>query len=308
MLAACSTPTPVQPNLESATFLLANPSGIVALDSEGRTLGPIVELPKDSAPSAPALFPDGRAIVFGITLPLRADTGFGSDIWTVNLDGTGLRALVEHEAENVFYASPVVDPSGNAIYVQRRAAIVKDGMYIGNEDSIERIDLATKERKRIAEQAADLTLSPDGKTIVYVKVVDGQPQGLWRVNADGTGQAPFFTIADTWWYLQAPRFSPDGRTVMFSAAGHNARSDTAVRGLAHLGIPSDLFLAPADGSSVKTVAQTGDDVVPAWSPDGTQVAFVALGALHVATVSDGAVRQLTDGSDFFFGDLLWLRR
>jgi hypothetical protein len=64
VLVACSTPDRVQPQLENARFQLANPSGIVALDPDGRALGPIVELPKDSAPSAPALFPDGRAIVF----------------------------------------------------------------------------------------------------------------------------------------------------------------------------------------------------------------------------------------------------
>ena len=290
-----------------AAFLMASPAGLVTLDAQGRVIGRLVELPKDSAPASPSLFPDGSAIAFSITLPPKGATGFGSDIYAVNIDGTQLRPLVEHEHENVFYASPHVDPKGSAIYFHRRAAIIQNGTYVGNEDSIERLDLATKQRTRVVEGAADPALHPDGKSIAYVRYVDGQPRGLWRVGTDGRDPRPFFTIPDTWWYLQAPRFSPDGKTLIFSGAGHNAKVQAAPHGLAHLGIPSELYAAAADGSSVRAVAQTSDDVVPAWSPDGAQIAFIGLGALNVVALADGNVRQLSRGNDFFFGDLIWLR-
>ena len=293
-----------------ATFVLANPSGLLALDDRGRALGRIVDLPAQSAPATPVLHPSGTSIVFAITQQPDKKTGFGSDIYSVNLDGTGFRPVVAHEGDNVFYASPRFDSTGNVLYFHRRAAIIQGGSFVGNEDSIERLDLRTAERKRLLPNGADPALSPDGTRIVYVHLTQGQPDGLWTANADGSNARPFFTTKDSWWYLQAPRFSPSGCEVVFSAAGHTvsaAPRTTARAGLAHLNIPSELFLAPCDGKSLKIVGQTGDDVVPAWSPDGTRIGYVGTGAFFVLTLSDGSVRTLAQGQDFFFGDLVWVK-
>src|SRR6185503_4664449 len=103
-----------------ATFILANPGGLLALDNTARTLGRIVDLPPQSAPSTPSLHPNGKAIVFALTPQPDPKRGFGSDLYVVNVDGTGLRAVVQHESDNVFYASPRFDASGNVIYFHRR--------------------------------------------------------------------------------------------------------------------------------------------------------------------------------------------
>jgi len=84
-------------------------------------------------------------------------------------------------------------------------------------------------------------------------------------------------------------------------------ASSGATGAAHLNIPSELNVAPCDGTSVKVVGQTGDDVVPAWSPDGTQVAYVGTGAFLVLTLANGNIRTLAQGQDFFFGDLVWLK-
>lgn len=290
-----------------ATFLLANPSGILGLDESCRPLGAIATLPVNSAPTSPALHPDGRSIVFGLTLPPDPRTGFGSDIYSVDLDGTRLRPVVAHEAENVFYTSPRYDPSGTFLYVHRRAALVVNGQYTGTEDAIERIDLKTGERKRILTDAADHALSPDGRTLVYVRVVNAQIENLWTANADGSGARPFFRTKDTFWYLQSPRFSPSGAEVAFSAAGRSTSHGAAGGRLAHLGVPSELYVGPADGSGLRSVGQTGDDVVPAWSPDGKKIAYVGTGAFFTVDVTSRDVRTCAQGQDFFFGDVLWLR-
>ncbi len=302
-----------------ATFILANPGGLSALDDAGRFIGKIVKLPDQSAPSTPVLHPSGTAIAFALTQQPDPKRGFGSDIYIVNLDGTGLKPVLQHEDNNVFYASPRFDASGNVLYVHRRAAIIQNGSFVGNEDNIVRVDLRTNQSQRIVKDGADPTISPDGKTLVYIHLKDSQIDTLWRADIDGSNPGPLFKTKDTFWYLQAPRFTPKGCQVIFSGAGHTtavAPAGTVAAGengggagahVAHLNIPSELFIVPCDGSSVKSVGQTGDDVVPAWSPDGGRVAYVGSGGFFVLDVAQQTTRTVAQGQDFFFGDLVWIK-
>lgn len=295
-----------------ATFVLANPAGLLALDDVARPLGRVVDLPPQSAPATPVIDPSGKFIVFALTAQPDKRTGFGSDLLRVNLDGTGLRPIVSHEGDNVFYASPRFDATGNVLYFHRRAALITGGSFIGNQDSIERLDLRTGERKAIVTDGADPAVSPDGSQIIYVHLKQGQPDGLWIANVDGSDARPFFRTKDAWWYLQAPRFAPTTAAqpkrceVVFSGAGHSVSSMKGP-GLAHLNIPSELFVAPCDGTGVRSVGQTGDDVVPAWSPDGSQIAYVGVGGFFVLNIGTQSVKTLAQGQDFFFGDLVWLK-
>ena len=137
---------------------------LLALDNTARTLGRIVDLPSQSAPSTPSLHPGGKAIVFALTPQPDPKRGFGSDLYVVNVDGTGLRAVVQHESDNVFYASPRFDASGNVIYFHRRAAIITMARH-GQHDAIERLDLRSGEGSD-REGPRRPTSSPDGKTLI----------------------------------------------------------------------------------------------------------------------------------------------
>ncbi|MBI4571280.1 MAG: PD40 domain-containing protein, partial [Chloroflexi bacterium] len=310
ILGACTSanapPGQVAPGLTGAgthaTFVLANNAGLVALDETCKPIGRIVELPSQSAAATPSLSPDRTKMAFALTQPPSKTTGFGSDIFEVKLDGSHFRALVEHESENVFYASPRYDPTGNAMYVHRRAAIVKNGQYVGNSDEIVRIDLATGQRKVVVTDASDPTIAPDGKRMVYVHLKDALPDGLWVASLpDGADARPFLRTRDTFIYLQTPRFSPSGSDLVFSAAGRQQGAALGGRP-AHLGIPSELFIVPADGSKVSSLGPTGDDVVPAWSPDATKIAYVGVGSFVILTLADQTTKVCAQGEQFFFGD------
>ena len=311
MLASCSSSLPPPPNsvgaCASATFILANPAGLLCLDDRANVLGRVVELPPTATATLPALTFDRKQVLFALTKGADPKTGFGTDIYAANLDGTDLRVVVPHEAENVFYDTPRYEPTGTFLYFHRNAAIVRNGTYVGNESTIERLNVKTGERVRLLSDAADPSLSADGKLIAFIHLKDGQNENIWVANSDGTGAHLLFK--DTFFYVQAPRFSPATGDIVFSAAGHAApkSSDRYLPHDAHLGIPSEIFVVKSDGTGLRSLAQTGDDTFPAWSLDGSRIAYVSTGGFFEMSMRDFSIKTLASGQNFFFGDIAWLK-
>ena len=47
--------------------------------------------------------------------------------------------------------------------------------------------------------------------------------------------------------------------------------------------------------------------MPAWSPDGSRIAYVGSGGFFVLDVKTETTHTVAQGQDFFFGDLLWIK-
>jgi len=291
-----------------ATYALAVLNGLLTLDGDGRVVGRLAELPAQTFASGAILHPAGRQIAFVLTnVSPGAQTGFGSDIYVVNVDGSGLQKIVTHEKENTFYSGPAFDPSGKFMYFQRRSSFLRDGTPV-NDDAIERLDLQSGERKQILADGTDPTISPDGKSLVFVHLVRSQVDTMWVADADGGNPRPLFKVKDRFYYIQTPRFAPTGCQIVFSGAGRTLVNRTSAGShSAHLGIPSELYLTPCDGSTITTIGETVDDVTPVWSPDGSRVAYVIGGAVSVLTVATRDLKKLAQTDAFSFGDLVWLK-
>jgi dipeptidyl aminopeptidase/acylaminoacyl peptidase len=108
--------------------------------------------------------------------------------------------------------------------------------------------------------ASDPQISPDGRTIVYVRrqadiMTDRIAGSLWLVDVATGRQTPFAASGGT------PRWSPDGTRIAY-VAGEGDGSQLFVRWL-------------ASGASAKVTGLPGNPNALAWSPDGRRLAFTA---------------------------------
>ncbi|MEG3085960.1 S9 family peptidase [Sphingomonas sp. PB4P5] len=108
--------------------------------------------------------------------------------------------------------------------------------------------------------AADPQISPDGRTIVYVRrtgdiLTDRLQSSLWLIDVASGRQTPFATQGNS------PRWSPDGTRIAYAAAD---------------GDHAQLFVRwIAGGQSARITSFPGDPQALAWSPDGTRLAYIA---------------------------------
>jgi hypothetical protein len=289
-----------------AQFVIAGPGGLQCVDSRGAVVRKLVTLPALTSPRFATKQASTGRIFFALTFVLDPKTGFGSDLLSVAADGSDLRIVLAHESEAVFYDSPTPDPDGTSVYFHRAANLFRDGAYAGTESIIERLELASGRRTVVVSDAADPTLSPDGKTLAFVRIVNGRADGLWV--ADATGANPRNLLpGHAFAQIQTPRFAPDGDRIAFSAAGHVAPRSGRLPHFAHLGIPSELWVVRLDGAGLRSLASIADDIVPGWSPDGASIAFIATGSLLVTNVASASTRTLASMQGFPYGDVIWLR-
>ncbi len=109
------------------------------------------------------------------------------------------------------------------------------------------------------QTAGDVQISPDGRTIAYVRaqpdiMTDRTRRALWLVDVATGAHTPFVANGST------PRWSPDGRQVAYVAAEEGAKPQLFVRTVA-TGAQARITSLPEGPSAIE------------WSPDGKQIAF-----------------------------------
>ncbi|MGA9882862.1 MAG: protein kinase, partial [Candidatus Acidiferrales bacterium] len=86
--------------------------------------------------------------------------------------------------------------------------------------------------------------------------------------------------ANTTFGFMPPVLSPDGRQMVFTAAGADGRQQ--------------LWLRALDSATAQPIAGTDGAGLPFWSPDGRSIGFFANGKLNRIDLSDGAIVSLAD--------------
>lgn len=137
----------------------------------------------------------------------------------------------------------------------------------------------------------DPAVSPDGEWIAFASSRDGDAE-LYVMRADGSEQRRLTAFHRDDWGAQ---WAPDGRTLAFlSSRGGGDR----------------VYLLAPDGTGLRRLnpvaADTGTAMVdvqeaePAWSPDGTRIAFTrhtrdGTSRIWLAEPGKGQVREISDG-------------
>jgi Tol biopolymer transport system component len=244
--------------------------------------------PVGSVPSPPGeatpeslLFLSTRAGTTGPFGPL-------ADIFRVSVDGTGLENLTQNPSR---YLHLSLSPDGERVAFARADGC---GIWVMGIDGSGLTEL-TDAPGHAPGCNAWPRWSPDGSRLAFASNRDGrqigQTSGLYDVfvmDADGgdprnvsepLGEAMGFNVTVIGW-------SPDGDVVF--------QTDGATGG----GVDMRVYLVRPDGTDPRPMFDRAGDHTPAWSPDGTRVAFIRqedeTRQLHLMNADGSGVTPVTD--------------
>ena len=218
----------------------------------------------------PAWSPDGTRIAFAS----RRDGNF--EIYVMNADGTGQTRVTNNPATDI---DPSWDPSGDFLAFTS----TRDG-----NSEVYTTSLDGSVQTRITNHTAsdgEPAWSPDGRRIAFVSDrVRGIDYDIFTVKPDGTDlqQVPLPPAPNECWFVgpdySHPDWSPSGERIVFATFGDEECIVEEQVGRIEAVRP--------DGSGRQAIV---DDIFivmePAWSPDGTRVAYVYPDSNQIRTVS-----------------------
>ena len=288
----------------------------------------------------PQWTPDGSKIVFSGTRGIHVVGSDGSSLRTISrddVDGTGTRAAFDY--------SPALSPDGfrivYATYRHTHWGIHNSElkMYALKGPGFRKLISTTKFKRLTRSQENDLNpaWSPEGDRIAFISGID-YGASVATMAPDGS-EIRHIVRSSGEGYIEdvPPVWSPDGRSLAFVAVEFTEKEREWQPAFRRQSGPTKVrhnvvYVVGADGSNLTRLGDTisqevgrymGDEYAvawvpvnqPAWSPDGSRIAFAKLEdseALKVYTIgSDGSYLRevLSDAgvrrSGIGHGNLSW---
>jgi Tol biopolymer transport system component len=202
---------------------------------------------------------DGKSIVFE-----RTDDSHAA-VAVMRADGTKVRDLTPTGLQG----DPSFTPDGRQIVYTHTNPGRYDAVWLMNRDGSNRRELVSSRNLAHGDKCGcdvDATVSPDGKTVTYIRVLGdwGGNQALMSVGIDGKGlkrlTPPSFEVAikHDW--------SPDGKLIVFTSPGDPTGGQSA-----------NVWVMRPDGSHRRNLTRytrgTANAFAGSFSPDGKWIVF-----------------------------------
>jgi hypothetical protein len=278
LIVGCANPAP---SVQARPSVQAKPSHSPSTSPPLSTAEPVQQNQSEG------LDGNTNTIVFGgrIGSPVVQADGtllFDGDIFTVGVDGSSLRRLTRSGGgKGTFSWSPdgrqIVfrwDPSGTN----------------WNASDIAIVTVSDLKVRTLAHEAWSPAWSPGGDWIAYYSA-SAVAYGLYIIRPDGSDKRQILA-GDA----EYPTWSPDGRRLAFMSLGFPASSSPS-------SADYEIYAVDVDGGNVQRLTNlTGEDGWPAWSHDGTRIAYTRMpteaeSEIHVMTADGQDDRLIADPND-----------
>lgn len=285
-LAATAAPTPIAV-LDGEPWIVyewlqecdagCNNLGVYLVRPDGRDRHLVLTTPAGH----PDWSPDGRRLAVWADPP---DDVPGTEIWTLDADGTGATVITCDGAPCGSSSWPAWSPDGGSLAFER-------GIRVAGEDydrgAIVVLDLATGATHAVAmPPVADSEYteyivprwSPDGTQIVFTVMRYPVPptdenilgSSIAVVRADGSEVDAPRNLTDPALFGSYPDWSPDGQRIVFNTYPIGSFQDTTKA--------QNLYTIRPDGTGLTQVTHFAENdaraAEPTWTPDGMQIIFL----------------------------------